>query len=683
MSESRRLKTMCPMNCHPTFCGMEVEVQDDRVLSIRGDVDNPDSHGFLCIRGQASREIVENPLRVLRPRMRDARRDDAWRDASWEQALDRIAGAIRAAGPESVAVWMGHGIIVNTGARRLVPRFANLCGFQTWEPAIVCWGLGGFGMSLTGPVHVNTKEDMGAHSDLIILWGANLASQPNTAPHLVAAKRRGAHIVAIDVRRSEAFDQAHESHLIRPGTDAALALALMHVIIGEGLHDRSFVASHTTGFGELAAHVAQHSPEWAERETGVPAAAIRALARRYAATKKSMILIGGSSMHKSANGWQAGRAITCLPALTGALGQPGAGLGPRHAAQSTGMGMGHLDGGERRPPTPSGRPYMISEMSSILDDLDAGRIKVLLLLGTNMISSFADASRVSRALDRMDLVVSHDLFMQDTSRNHADVVLPATSWLEETGFKVTNTHLYLMDQMLSARGEARSAIWVMDALAQRLGVEDVFPWKSTDDFLTAIFDHPALGYVTPDVLRAQDGRQSLAVSHVAHPDLKFPTPSHKVEFFSERAAQLGLPSLPVYEPIAEDATRQPERARRYPLLFRQGRTLTHFHAFYDHGRALPTLAKADPEPRLWINPVDAAARSLADGDGIRIFNDRGTMNARAQVTDRVPPGVVWMRDGWTGINALTSGAPALPAAAAQAFPGGQAAYEARVEVSLV
>jgi anaerobic selenocysteine-containing dehydrogenase len=281
----------------------------------------------------------------------------------------------------------------------------------------------------------------------------------------------------------------------------------------------------------------------------------------------------------------------------------------------------------------------------------------------------------------MDLVVSHDLFMQDTSRNHADVVLPATSWLEETGFKVTNTHLYLMDQMISARGETRSAIWVMDALAQRLGVDDVFPWKSTDDFLTAIFDHPAIGHVTPDMLRAQDGRQSLAVSHVAHPDLKFPTPSHKVEFFSERAAQLGLPTLPVYEPIAEDATRQPERAARYPLLFRQGRALTHFHAFYDQGRALPTLAKADPEPRLWINPTDAAARSLAAGDASRIFNDRGAMDARAQVTDRVPAGVVWMRDGWTGINTLTNGGPSIPAAAAKVFPGGQAAYEARVEVS--
>jgi anaerobic selenocysteine-containing dehydrogenase len=677
----RRVRTMCPMNCHPTYCGMEVEIQDDRVLSIRGDDENPDSRGFLCIRGQASREIIDNPMRVLRPRLRDVRTDDAWRDTSWDEALDRIAGAIRKVGPEAVAVWAGHGSIVNTVGRRLAPRFANLCGFQWWEPAIVCWGLGGFGFSLTGPVQVNTKEDMAVHSDLIVLWGANLASQPTTAPHLVAAKRRGAWLVAIDVRRSEAFEQAHETHLIRPGTDAALALALMHVIVGEGLHDPAFVSSHTTGFPELTAHVKQYTPEWAETETGVPATAIRALARRYAATKQSMILVGGSSMHKSANGWQAGRAIACLPALTGALGRPGGGLGPRHAAQSSGMGTVNIEASERRPPSPSGRPYMISEMSSILDDLDDGRVKVLLLFGTNMVSSFADASRVARALDRMDLVVSHDLFMQDTARNHSDVVLPATSWLEETGYKTTNTHLYLMDQAISARGDARSAAWVMDALAPRLGVVDFFPWKDTDAFLTALFDHPAMGHVTPAQLRAQGGYQPLAISHIAHPNLLFPTPSRKVEFFSERAVQLGMPPLPVYEPIAVDPPTQPDGAGRFPLLFRQGRTLTHFHGFYDHGRALPTLAKADPEPRLWINPADAAARRIGDGDAIRILNDRGTMRARAQVTDRVPPGVVWMRDGWAGINDLTSGARSLPAAAARAFPGGQAAYEARVEVS--
>jgi anaerobic selenocysteine-containing dehydrogenase len=396
--DRRQVRTMCPMNCHPTFCGMVVDVEDDRVLGVRGDEDNPDSRGFLCIRGQASGEIVDNPARILRPRVRDIRRDDAWRDATWHEALDRVVSAIRRVGPEAVAVWPGHGALANSIGFRMAPRFANLAGFQWWNPSMVCWGIGGFGISLTGPVEVSTKEDMGAHSDLILPWGANIASQPNTGRHLAAAKKRGAWIAAIDVRRREAFEQAHETHLIRPGTDAALALALIQVIVDERLHDEAFVSAHTTGFAELAAHVRPYTPEWAEAETGIPAVAVRALARRYAATRRSMILIGGSSMNKSANGWQAGRAIACLPALSGALGRPGGGLGPRHAALSHGGGLANLEARDRRPPPPSGRPYIISEMSTILDELDAGRVKVLLLFGTNMVSSFADAGRVARAL---------------------------------------------------------------------------------------------------------------------------------------------------------------------------------------------------------------------------------------------------------------------------------------------
>jgi anaerobic selenocysteine-containing dehydrogenase len=163
-------------------------------------------------------------------------------------------------------------------------------------------------------------------------------------------------------------------------------------------------------------------------------------------------------------------------------------------------------------------------------------------------------------------------------------------------------------------------------------------------------------------------RQPLAVSHVAHPDLRFHTPSHKVEFVSERAVELGLPRLPCTSRSRRTRRAGPSApAATYPLLVRQARSLTHFHAFNDHGQALPTLAKADPEPRLWISPADAAARRIADGQGIRIFNDRGAMNARAQVTDGVPAGVVWMRDGWAGINALTSGSRAVPDAAAKAF----------------
>lgn len=673
----RTVRTMCPMNCNPTYCGMVVEVENDRVLSIRGDKDNPDSRGFLCIRGQASGEIIDNPLRVLRPRLRDTRTPDAWRDGSWDEALDRIAEAIKRVGPDAVAVYHAHGLIPNTVHRQMAQRFANLGGFQWWNPSIICWGLGAFGLSLTGPIEVNTKPDMAANSDLILLWGANLVSQPTTAPHLVAAKRRGARIIAIDVRHTEAFDLAHERYIIRPGTDAALALAMVNVIIEENLEDSAFVAQHTEGYEALAVHVRQYTPEWAAAETGIGAETIRALARAYAATKHSIVVLGGSSMHKTANGWLAGRAIGCLPALTGALGQPGGGFGPRHAAESHGMGFGDVRAAKRRPPG----DYLISEMSGVLDELEAGRIKVLILLGTNMLSSFADTGRVARAMEQMDCIVSHDLFMNDTARACADVVLPSTAWIEETGYKVTNTHLYLMDQAIAARGEAQTASWLMQALSERLGIDDFFPWQDMDGLLDEVFDHPSTGRITVEQLRAQDGRQTLAVSPVAHPDLRFPTPSGKVEFYSEKALGLGLPALPYYEPPLEDARREPERAVRYPLLFRQGRSITHFHSFYDHGRALPTLAHADPEPQLWINPADAAARGLANGDPIRLFNDRGEMQARAQVTDRVPAGVVWMRDGWLGINDLTSGARAVPDAAAEIFPAGAAAWEARIEVS--
>jgi anaerobic selenocysteine-containing dehydrogenase len=685
--ERRTLRTMCPMNCHPTYCGMIVEIENGTVTSIRGDADNPDSRGFLCIRGQSAAEILDNPRRVLAPRWRDARTESAWQDTTWDRALDRIAAAIRAAGPAATAVWAGHGVFVTGLGGQLSARFAHMTGAQWWNPSIVCWGLGGFGFALTGVTEVHTMDDMAEHAELILLWGANLASQPNTAPRLVAARRRGARVVAIDIRRTEAFAQADETVLIRPGTDAALALAMMHVIIDEDLVDRDFVARHTLGFDELREHVRQYTPEWAAVETDVPAEQIRALARTFAGTKKAMILAGGSSMHKSGNGWHAGRAIAALPALTGSLGAPGAGMGPRHAAQSHGMGMNRIvparqqaDRQRESGPVTTSENEIISEMSTILDALDASKVKVLILLGTNMLSSFADSARVARALARMDLVVCLDLFMNETSRGYADIVLPGTAWLEETGFKTTNTHLYLMDQALPPAGEARPPWWVLDQLAARLGVADFFPWENVDGALDAILDHDATGHATVAALRAGDGFVPLAVSPVGHADLRFTTPSGKVEFVSSRAQSAGLPALPVYEPPREHGPASPD-ATRYPLVFCQGRAITHFHGFYDHGRALPALAKADPEPRLWINPADAASRRLADGAPVRIANDRGEMNAAAHVTDRVPPGVVWMHDGWEGINRLTSGARSVPDAAARSFPAGSAAYEARVEVS--
>ena len=187
-------RTMCPMSCHPTLCGMLVEVEDGRLLRVAGDPDNPDSQGFLCIRGQASREVFGNPERLLHPLAR-SRRGDAWHRITWDEALDRIAERMVAAGREAVGTWSGHGLFTNNYGTRvhshLLRRFSNLYGCQWWNPTMICWGLGAFGLGLTGALEVNTKEDMGAHARLILLWGANLASQPNTARHLTAARRRG------------------------------------------------------------------------------------------------------------------------------------------------------------------------------------------------------------------------------------------------------------------------------------------------------------------------------------------------------------------------------------------------------------------------------------------------------------------------------------------------------------
>jgi anaerobic selenocysteine-containing dehydrogenase len=299
---------------------------------------------------------------------------------------------------------------------------------------------------------------------------------------------------------------------------------------------------------------------------------------------------------------------------------------------------------------------------------------VLLLFGTDMLSSFADANRVAEGLARQDLVVSYDLFENDTARRFADVLLPSTSWLEELGCKATNTHVYLMPQVLPPPGEARSVPWLLRALAERLGLEDFFPWADDAGLVDAMLDVPATHHATVKALAAEGGMRAMDVSHVGHPDLTFPTPSDKLEFFSERAVALGLPGLPVFEPPAATA---------YPLTLRQGRTLTAFHGFYDHGQALPSLAKADPEPVLWISPADAAARSVADGAAITMRNERGEMRCRAHVTAKIPPGTVWMRDGWADLNTLTSGDAVIPDAAVDAlgFSAGQAAFDAQVEVA--
>ena len=662
------------MNCHPTFCGMQVTVDNDCLSGISGDKDNPDSRGFLCVRGQAAAQIIDNSERLLYPLMRRSRDHDAWETVSWEQALARIATGFESVGREAAGLWAGHGVLANDygifAHAELALRLGNMYGCQWWDASMICWGLGGFGLGLTGLMEAHTKEDMGQHADLIVLWGANIASQPNTGRHLSAAKRRGAKLIVVDVRVSEACKLADEYFLVKPGTDAALALAMMHVIINEQRHDRAFIENHTIGFAELANHVQAYKPSRAAAITGVDAARIVEFARIYADTARAMILLGGSSMYKDRNGWQASRTVSCLPALTGKSGKPGCGLGPRHAAPSHGFATRHLVDIAERPPG----DYIPNQMPAITEAIEQGRLGAFLMLGTNMMSSYADASGLEKGFEKMEMIAGYDLFMNDMTSKYADVILPATAWLEDVGVKATHTHLYLMEQALPPPGATRPLAHVVRELAEQLGIDGFYPWEPDYGHIDAVLDHPATGHATVESLRARGGIAELNISHVAHPDHRYATPSGKIEFYSDSAVQHGLPALPDY---------QARNGTTFPLELRNGRTLTHFHAFYDHGRALPALHKLEAGPGLWISGADAQARGLSDGMPITVYNERGECDALARVTDNVPPGTVWIHDGWPGFNHLSSGARSVPDSAVNLFPFsvGQSAYDTHVEVA--
>jgi anaerobic selenocysteine-containing dehydrogenase len=316
-------------------------------------------------------------------------------------------------------------------------------------------------------------------------------------------------------------------------------------------------------------------------------------------------------------------------------------------------------------------------MASVIDAMHDGRIANMLLMGTNMLSSFADTTKVAEGLARTSLVVSYDLFLNDTAKSFADVVLPSTAWLEELGCKSAFTHLYLMEPGLTPEGEAKPVTWVMRKLATLLGLQGFFPWESDEALLNAILDHPATGHATVASLRAQGGIGELQISHIANPALEFDTPSRKIEFYSEDAARMGLSPLPDWHVLSDQATNA-----SYPLTLTQGRTLAHFHSFYNNGRALPTLARRESEPRVWISTTDAALRGLSDGCPIRVYNAKGEFQARAHVTDRIPGGTLWLRDGWPGLNSLTESSPVLPDTAVDrfAFSAGQSTFNARVEV---
>ncbi|MGA1396820.1 MAG: molybdopterin-dependent oxidoreductase, partial [Burkholderiaceae bacterium] len=369
----------------------------------------------------------------------------------------------------------------------------------------------------------------------------------------------------------------------------------------------------------------------------------------------------------------------------------GSGLGPRHGSGSIGQGLGSLVPPDLRDPA----QVIPNQMSSMLDAMEDGRIKNLMLFGTNMLSSFPQRARLSRALQALDLVVSHDLFMNETAASHAQLVLPSTAWLEELGCKMTHTHLYLSDALLAPEGECRSTYQVLNDLARLLSLEGFHPWKDVEAMFDAVIDQPFTGHASIASLRAGQGRAALKVSHIGHADLHFDTPSGKLELYSEQAEHLGLsplPDMPLDEieivmteldlkghhSISSDDDLVPISERVFRLA--QGRTLHHFHGFYNNGTALPSLANKDAEPWVLMASADAHALDLKQDDPIVLYNKLGRMAVHVRLHERLPQGTLWIRDGWPQLNALSDASPILPDAAVDLFrfSAGQSRFDPRV-----
>jgi anaerobic selenocysteine-containing dehydrogenase len=667
--------TTCPYNCWPVNCGLAVTVGENGELEIEGNPYHDVSRGRLCIKGQSVKEIPYNKERLLSPMVREGERGSGrFVPASWDTVLSRIAKKLQAniarGKREANALYHSHGNIVQrVNWKILTPRFANMIGMTLWDGNFPCWYDVGLGQKLTGYWGLHDQVEMGAHAGGVINWAQDpCASQANLVPYLLEVRDRKGPLVTIDPRvtQTAAISDFH----LRPriGSDVFLANAVAHILLHENAFDRESVEAISYGFDAYCKHIEAFTPALAARECDIEKADIERLAAIYAQVKPLCTNLSRGALGKHMGGVQMVRAILCLVPLSGNVGVAGGGVVWGEAVElKQGLVMS-----KRRPEA----PYPANNYNSIDDALEKGLIDTLLVVGGNPLSQWPDINRLRRQLDGLDLIVVNDLFLNHTAREVADIILPATSWLEELGLRTSNSRIYLMDKVLSPRGESRNAGDWMKDLAGRMGVDDYFPWDSKEECLDDCLGSDACNNVTVAQLREHPEGLLAAVPRVPYADGQFDTDSGKFEFYSTAAKRLGLSPLPVYEPLAESVHDTPQLAKKYPLQLISARRNTHFHSFFDSHRSLKTLQAAEPEPSLHMHPIDARTRKIADGSRVRMFNKRGESVVRVELTTEVLPGHVSLNDCWPELNNLTpSVAPCPPEITKALDVGGQPAYQ--------
>ncbi len=680
------VRAACPHDC-PDTCAMQVTVENGRAVRLRGDPDHPFTHGALCTKVAHYLERVYSPQRLRHPLKRVGRKGEGrFASISWDEALDTIAerfARIAADDPRAIVPYSYGGTLGFVQGASMDMRFFHRLGASLLDRTI-CAAAGAAGWKASVGASIGTDPEAIVGAKLILIWGGNpVVSNLHGWRYIQEAKRRGAKLVCIDPWRTATAEKCDVHLAPWPGTDTALALAMMQVLIADDLVDHDYVARHTLGFDALAERVRACTPEWAAPLTGLPAEAIRALAREYGSTRPTAIRLN-YGLNRCRGGGMAVRNIACLPALTGAW-RDAAGGALLSTSGNFPVDQHALERPDLYPDVERFPPRHIN-MSTIGEALLEARdppLRAIYVYNSNPVAIAPDSRRVRAGFAREDLFcVVHELFQTDTA-DYADIVLPATSQLEQRDLHKAYGHLYAVanEPAIAPLGEAKPNSEVFRLLAARMGFDDAPLRDSDEDIIAAAFDRRdprVLGFTREAFATRGWARLNLPRPFAPFARGGFPTPSGKCEFHSEWLAAQGLDPLPAWVPPLESPVSNPALAARYPLAFLSPPARNFLNTSFAN---LPRFVEAEGGPKLEIHPEDAAARGITDGARLRIFNDRGAFHACAVVTERVRRGLVvspsiW----WQKLSGDGENANAVTSSAATDMGDGPVLYDCLVEV---
>jgi anaerobic selenocysteine-containing dehydrogenase len=664
------IRAACPHDC-PDTCAMLVTVENGVATKVRGDPDHPTTAGVLCTKVSRYTERTYHAERLLHPMRRVGPKGlGRFERISWDEALDTIAARLRpiaARDPEAILPYSYAGTMGLVQGDSMSARFFHKLGASRLDRTI-CASAGAAGITYTLGGKVGMDVEQFQDAKVILIWGGNpIASNVHFWMRAQEARRRGAILVAIDPYRSLTAEKCQIHIAPLPGTDAALALGLMHILIRDDLLDHDYIAQHTLGFDEMKARAMDWTPQRVADTCGIPVEQIEQLAQLYGATARSgqpVAIRLNYGLQRVRGGGMAVRNVCCLPALVGAW---------RHAAG--GVQLSATDSFPKNTPAlqrpdllPGALPRLIN-MSTIGDDLlrpaspEFGpQISAVIVYNSNPVAVAPESPKVAQGFAREDLftvVLEH--FQTDTA-DYADILLPATTQLEHADVHLAYGHLYMVanNPAIAPMGEAKPNTEIFRLLAARMGMTDGCFTETDDDIAAQAFNKadPRAAHFDWEQLK-RSGWQKLAIPDAPYAQGGFPTPSGRCEFYSARMLADGLDPLPAYIAPYESVASNPELAQRYPLAMISPPARNFLNSTFVN---VQSLRSTEGEPHLDLHPLDAAARGIANGDRVRIRNDRGVFTARARVTEKTRPGLVvglsiwWKKLAADGRNAneLTS-----------------------------